>query len=199
MPRGKGDFCYDFDASVYLAHYMPMLDDPAPALKRAIAETMEQNKGGGCDVITSSITMAEVVTQLLRYKCLSEIDDFKNKFNFSMHTAIDADLKIGEKAAEYREYYRSHAVISPNGQESRNLTCFDAIHLATAKLYGCDELWTLDGLSAKMDRQKSVKLLWLKGRVAGEALRIVAPYSSARQVELDLPSESGIKPVTGSN
>jgi predicted nucleic acid-binding protein len=200
MSRGKSDFCYYFDASVYLAHYLPMLDNPGLVIKRAILEAMEQNKRGGCDIITSSITMAEVDAQLLRYKCLSEINDLNNKFNCSLHRAIDADLKISEKAAEYRDYYRLHPVTSPHGQESSNLTMFDAIHLATAKLYECDELWTLDGFGAKMDRWKSVKMLWLKNRVAGEPLTIVAPYSSsARQAELPLPPGSSGNRLTGSN
>jgi hypothetical protein len=105
-----------------------------------------------------------------------EIEDFRNKFKFGIHKLFDVDPPIAEKAAKYRDFYRSKPVKNAvSGQEFTNLATPDAIHLATAVIYECQEFWTFDGLNPSADKHQTIKPLWLNNKVGEDKIIIAAP------------------------
>ena len=113
MGKGRTETCLYFDSSVYVAYYRNQTVEYGKNLIAAIAKTLEENKAGGGSIVTSSLTYCEVIPVVLRYKEQQTIDDFKNRFKFALHTAIDVDPEISEAATGYRDYYRERGVSSP--------------------------------------------------------------------------------------
>lgn len=231
--KSKSDQSIYFDACIYIAHYRKEVSSYGKPRIDAIAGLLEENAGGGTTIVTSSLTICEVIGRLKESNLDAEIEDFKNRFKFGLHKLKDVDPKVSERAALYRHYYRSHPVKIPHQvpkndpvlellrrardyagrnkistcpvcqqpadsahlsqelgnrisamavaagptpeQTVSNLLTPDAIHLATATIYECDELWTLDGLNPSPDKYQSVKPLWLNNKVANDSIIITAP------------------------
>jgi len=172
-----------FDSCIYIAHYRQETDTYGQPIINSIGRLMSQNEKGGSIIITSSITICEVITKLLESSLKAQIEDFKNKFKRGLHLLYDADPEICEKAALYRAHYWSNPIkhpIQPPGNQPdvkvRNLTTMDSIQLATATTYPCGEFWTVDGLAKTNDKYKSIKLLWLGNSVVKDQLIITPPY-----------------------
>jgi predicted nucleic acid-binding protein len=176
MTTRKSDLCIYFDSCIYIAHYRQETASYGKARIDAITQAWQENDRGGSIIATSSITICEVIATLLQYNLKTEVEDFKNRFKFGTHKLFDVDPIVSEKAAEYRQFYRANPLKRPNREKPfTNLVTPDAIHLATAKLYDCDEFWTLDGLNETKDKYESIKPLWLNNKVGGDALIITAP------------------------
>ncbi|HEY4417481.1 MAG TPA: PIN domain-containing protein [Verrucomicrobiae bacterium] len=175
--RTRRDLCVYFDACVYLAYYRQETASYGKPRVQAIQSMLEENKRGGSTIITSSLTICEVIDRLLESDLRAEIDDFKNRFKFGIQKLIDVEPLISEKAAQYRHFYRKNPITMPNRADKpfKNLATPDAIHLATAVIYECDEFWTLDGLNVSADKHQSIKPLWLKNNVAGDSIIITPP------------------------
>ena len=175
--RRRHDLYVYFDACIYLAYYRQEILSYGKPRIQAIQSMLEENKRGGAKIITSSLTICEVLDRLKQSDLTAEIDDFKNRFKFGMQKLIDVEPLISEKAANYRHHYRNNPITMPNRPEKPfvNLTTPDAIHLATAVIYECDEFWTLDGLNLSADKHQSIKPLWLNNKVAGDSLIITPP------------------------
>ena len=160
---------------VYVAHLARERSYP-PAMVNAIADLWTDNGRGGTSIITSSLTVTEVTECLLMLGLKAELEEFQSRFSDGLHESIDVDPVIADRAARYRVHYQKHPLKHPNKPDPfTNLTTADAIHCATAVIYGAKELWTFDGIKSKNDKQRSIKLLWLGNRVADDDLLIVAP------------------------
>ena len=172
----KSDANIYFDSCVYLAYYRNEVASYGQGRINAIRELWEENNKGGTTIVTSALTICEVEERLLEWQMGNELDDFNNRFRIGAHKLIDLDPIIAKKAAELRHYYRKNPLKLPNkSKPSANLLTPDAIHLATAIIYQCDEFWTLDGLDAAHDKHKSIKPLWLNNKAGNHQLIIVPP------------------------
>lgn len=164
-----------FDACVYLAF---LANETSYGKDRidAIKDAWDDNRAGGCSIITSSLSICEVTECLLVRGMKAELEEFRLCFSNGLHTAIDVDPPIAEKAGRYRHYYHKHPLKHPDKPTPfSNLTTADAVHCATAVIHKARELWTFDGLGKKNDKQKSIKLLWLNNRVGDDDLIITSP------------------------
>lgn len=182
-----------FDSCIYLAFYRKEVSSYGKARMDAVFQTwFDNSSGNGPTIVTSSIAIAEVVPRLKESALDAEIEDFKNKFKFGKHELHDPDPKISERAADYRVYYKSNPVSPPTPDAAgkrdpvSNLTTCDAIHLATAVLYKCDEFWTFDGLNPKPDKHRSVKPLWLNNAVGKDRI-IITPPSVSEGILIAVP------------
>jgi predicted nucleic acid-binding protein len=165
-----------FDSCIYIAFYRQEVGSYGQDRIDAINEAWKENERGGQTIVTSSLAICEVEKVLLEHKLEKELQDFQNRFQFALHKAIDPDPVICDKAARYRDFYFRNPIKRPTRDKPYcNLQTPDAIHLATAKLNGCGEVWTFDGLHTGKDKWESIKMLWLDNKVAGEPLLIVAP------------------------
>src|ERR1017187_504403 len=106
-----------FDACIYLAHYRQEISSYGKSRIGAIGEMWEENKRGGSTIVTSSLTICEVIERLKQSNLESEIEDFKNRFKFGFHELKDVDPKISEKAAMYRHFYRTNPIKMPNREK----------------------------------------------------------------------------------
>jgi len=182
----RSDQTVYFDSCIYIAHYRNEISSYNKPRIDAIAAMLEENKRGGTTIVTSSLTLCEVLQRLKQDSLNAEIEDFKNRFKWGLHKLKDVDPKVAERAALYRHYYRTNPVKGPNRVKPfTNLTTPDAIHLATATLYECDEFWTFDGMNPKADKHESIKPLWLNNKVATDAIIITPPFM--RQGVMALP------------
>ena len=66
--KGKTDQSIYLDSCVYIAHYRNEVASYTKARIDAIAALFEENKAGGASIITSSLTICEVVECLKQYK-----------------------------------------------------------------------------------------------------------------------------------
>ena len=161
-----------FDACIYLAY---LRNETVPYGKDRIAaiEGMwKDSERGGLTVVTSTITLTEVLSHKLT-------PDAKKKFvqatESGLHLCIDVEPPIALKARDYRDFYQGHAVKDPTGKMRKHLSTPDALHLATAVIYGCDEMLTFDGFGAK-ERDNTIGLLWLGNKAGQDDLIITQPY-----------------------
>jgi predicted nucleic acid-binding protein len=150
-----------WDSCIFIAW---IKDEPLPTEQRdGIAECVDGVEKGSLRLITSTITLTEVLTAKLA-------DDIKTKYEQLMTrrsiTMIVADRRVTALARGIREYYED--LRRTDGQGSLNQ--FDAIHLATAIQYHATAFYTLDD-GGHGDRS----LLSLNGNVAGHGLAITKP------------------------
>lgn len=98
-----------------------------------------------------------------------------------LHTLIDVKPPIAHRARKYREHYILKPIILEGGKQAKRLTTPDAIHLATAVIYGCQTFFTFDGLS---NEKNDIGLLWLGNKAGDDELVICSP--SLAQMSLPL-------------
>jgi predicted nucleic acid-binding protein len=168
MSSNKRLTSYYFDSCVYLAHLRNEETYGKPRLK-AIDAIWRQSERGGVAVVTSSITITEVLAHHLTAKAKKR---FMQAIESGIHQCEDPTPPICIKASDYRVFYQHHPVQNPFGEGNRSdLTATDAIHLATASILNVDYFFTFDGIAKK----KTVGLLWLKNKVAADNLIICQP------------------------
>lgn len=162
---------YYFDSCVYLAY---LRNEIGPYTKRkisAIGTIWNQSERGQCAIMTSAITITEVLSHKLT-------KDAEKKFNHaieSIHQVEDVTPPIAERARKYRDHYQRMPVSIPGSQTTRSgLSTPDALHLATAVIFECDQFWTFDGLNAT-GKKKDIGLLWLGNRAGEDSLIICQP------------------------
>jgi predicted nucleic acid-binding protein len=163
-----------FDSCVYLAYLRNESGTFGAGRIESIRHVWREAQKGAQTIATSSITIAEVLSHKLE---AAQKRAFIEAVR-GLHICIDADIEVGFKASEIREYYKKNPVSAPASQPPRlctNLETPDAIHLATCALNGCVEFWTFDGVRATTKKDKSIGLLWLGNQVAGVPLVICQP------------------------
>lgn len=124
--------------------------DDVQARLQEVAQAVAE---GRTRLITSVLTHVEILQSKLSAEARGKYEEaFQRR---GVH-ALSVDIKIAALASKIRDYYN----------DKKKLKTPDAIHVATAILYGADELQTFDHSD----------LLRLDGNVAGEyPLKIVVP------------------------
>lgn len=153
---------------VYLAYLRNEEAYGKPRIK-AIDAIWRQSERQGVAVVTSSITITEVLAHQLTAKARKK---FLQAIESGLHHCEDPSPPICIKASDYRIFYQHHPVQNPFGEGLRSdLTTDDSIHLATASTLNVDYFFTFDGIAKK----KTIGLLWLKNKVAADNLIICQP------------------------
>jgi predicted nucleic acid-binding protein len=169
---------YYFDACVYLACLRNEESHYGKPRIQAIKAVWQQSERGGVAVVTSALTITEVLSHKLNAKAEK---DFTRTIQSGIHQVEDVTPPIAFRARQYRDYYKAHPVKWPRGNETRSdLTTADAIHLATASILGCDQFWTFDGSSTTI--KPTIGILWLGNQVGTDSMIICQP----QQAQYDL-------------
>ena len=162
---------YYFDACVYLAYLRNEESHYGKARIRAIEAIWKQSERGGAAVLTSAITLTEVLAHKLNAKAEKK---FIQIIQSGIHQCEDVTPPISMRARQYRDYYQANPVKCPHGEGIRSdLTTPDAIHLATAVIFNCEQFLTFDGSSS--GRKNTIGLLWLENKVGNDSLIISQP------------------------
>lgn len=163
---------YYFDASVYLAYLRNEEADYGKDRIRAIDSVWQQSERGGVAVVTSALSLTEVLAQKISQSAEKK---FLQAFQSGIHQFDDVTPPIALRARHYRDFYKLHPIKCPGGDAMRSdLSTPDAIHLATAVIIGCDQFWTFDGVSLT-GKKKTIGMLWLGNRVGADSLVITQP------------------------
>ncbi len=186
---------YYWDTCIYLA-WLKQEDlnkDHLPFIERLIKD----NDQGQNVIITSTITMIEVLSVGLTEKMEQTFRDWMRPQKF--RARFDVDPKVSLRARMLRE-----SVLEI--EKKTTLTTPDAIHVATAILYGANAMHTFDDGRKKSGGKKGVSLLDLNGREDVGSLKICKPVvditpelfhiapSRNRDLDIDVPSvETGVK------
>lgn len=168
-----------WDACVYLAWIKA--EDNGQAVNDAISETVDLNAKGEVILVTSTLSITEVLSAELT-------DDQRERFEKCFgpnHLARDVDGAIARKARDFRRachhYLKSKKVLSTP----------DAIQLATALISDAEECWTFDrGRSDK----RCLGLIQLNKTKNVEGLAICVPYLN--QANLPLAPAGKKKPAS---
>jgi predicted nucleic acid-binding protein len=127
-----------------------------------IDEMVRSVDKGDAILITSAITRIEVLDSTLTD---AQRAKFRQAIGRKSIQSLACSMRVADKAHELRDFYQA---------KGQKLQTPDAIHLATAIIYGADILYTFDGI-AKDKPQKNMKFLPLNGDVAGHGLAIQIP------------------------
>jgi predicted nucleic acid-binding protein len=150
-----------WDACIYLAWLKREIDahgeDCIKAIERIAADNFQKKNM----IITSTITFVEVLSSSLTEE---QERRFRQSFRHHDHITYDVDPPIAMKARDFRQ--RFHA------QGGKTIATPDAIHLATAAIYGAHEFLTLD--EGKKDA-KHLGLLGLSGHEWIDKLTVSKP------------------------
>src|SRR5690606_7946218 len=125
----------------------------------ALIESYREFEAGRLRIVTSAITLAEVVKTYMgaeNYETLSNLR-FADNFRF-----ISVNPAILDLAAEIRDYYHNNPLPSAVGL---NVGMGDAIHLASAVAQDVDVFVTLDQRNKR--KKGELGMVQLSGNVAG--------------------------------
>lgn len=173
--------------------YEVLGDEPVTPQKRAaVQQHLEANKGGENVIVTSVITHLEVIPAKLEAKKPGAAQQYLGMFDAKRFVEIEINRNILLRASEIREFY-FRALDQIKGTPQKVMDTADAIHLATATIYGAAEFHTRDN-DQKGSKIPLVTLYDWSGvnKVCGKyPLNIVSP--EAAQGAFDLETA---KPVT---
>jgi hypothetical protein len=159
---------YYWDSCVFLAWIKRETCWPED-VTRGIEQVVEQWRAKQAVIVTSAITMLEVISSMMTK---DHKDAFTKLFSDPYLQMIDVDRRIAGKASAIRSFYDTRA-FKPDGSITGSVMSMgDAIHLATAVHFDVHEFQTLDGAGA---RKRRIDLLGLNGNVAGAKLCIQMP------------------------
>jgi predicted nucleic acid-binding protein len=116
-------------------------------------------------LLTSTLTSAEILESTLNEIAKRRFTDLFKRKNLQR---ASADERVMELTSKIRDYYQQKKEVD----QLPTLTTPDAIHLATAILYGASEFHTFD---ENNEVRKRRALLPLNGNVAGYPLVICKP------------------------
>lgn len=121
---------------------------------RAVEYTIQEAKSGGCEILTSAISIAEVYKSHVAGEEATVSDEkIDSLFEQEYVQTVAADFLVTRDARTLLRKY------NPPLKKP-----FDAIHLATALRHNCDEFYTFDrddllGLDGKIKRPDGRKLI----------------------------------------
>lgn len=150
-----------WDACIYFAWLMN--EEAAHGKERidGIRQIVKENFERKAVIVTSTITFVEVMSGRLTAQQESQ---FKKSFHNQDHIARDVDRPIAMKARDFRQRFLSKGL--------KTIATPDAIHIATACIYGAQEFWTFD--DGQKDK-RSLGLLALNGDALIDGLKICKP------------------------
>lgn len=164
---------YYWDACIYLAWLKREVDAHGEDCIKAIEGMAADNFQKKNMIITSTLTFVEVLASSLTEE---QERKFRQSFRHRDHISYDVDPPIAMKARDFRQ--RFHA------QGGKTIATPDAIHLATASIYGAGQFLTLD--DGKKDT-KNLGLLALSGHDFLDKLAIVKPTLPPRSAAEQQP------------
>lgn len=122
--------------------YEVLGDEPvAPEKKIAIQEILEANKNGENIIATSIITHLEVIPAKLNAKQADGERRYRAMFDGEHFIDYEINRNILMRAREIKSFYFRPATL---GQSQKIMDSADAVHLATATIYGVTEFHTRD-------------------------------------------------------
>lgn len=146
-------------------------DEPWPDdIKKGIEQTLEHAYSNQLAIVTSSVTLAEIIQSQLTKE---QKERYAKIFQHPNLQLYDIDRRIAGKAGVIRE--ATDTRVFNDKMEVISGSCMalgDALQLATALHLSVREFQTLDGAGKK----KRLSLLALNGNVAGATIAIVKPY-----------------------
>ncbi len=123
--------------------YEVLGNEPVGAGKRAaVKEILAENDKEENLIVTSVITHLEVLPDKLADKGASDEDDYLALFDAKHYLGIELSTNILFRAREIRNFYYTAA--DANGSGGKMMDLGDAIHLASATIYGASEFHTRD-------------------------------------------------------
>jgi predicted nucleic acid-binding protein len=150
---------YYWDACIFIAYFNDERD-PHKHLIDHIKQFLDEAQSGKCQLITSSITIAEVTAETLKNASVGTFPDFLRDFQSSI-MLVSPDPNTMALASHLRSQNYSQP-----GSNRRALNTPDAIHLATAinlnEIYGTEVegFHTFDaGKTRGLDGGKGMPLL----------------------------------------
>lgn len=144
---------YYWDACMF---YEWLGAEPVSSTKRdAVQEILEDNKKKDNHIFTSVISHLEVLPKKLSEKHFHDDQAYLDLFDGVHFSQQEVGLNVLMRAREIRDFYYRPAD-PENGIKAKMMDAGDAIHLATASIYGCNEFHTRD------DDDKGVKIPLLR-------------------------------------
>lgn len=171
MPSGR-HLIY-WDANVFIAWLSD--EQRAPAEMSGIADVAEAADAGKLTILTSVLTRTEVLDCHMPPDARRKLDLVFKRRHVQL---IEVTLRVAERSHEIRNHYHSKGI---------KVTTIDALHLATAVLYGADEFHTFDGAGRK---RRPNDLISLSGSIAGHPLLICPPHTDQPRLPLPSPAEA---------
>lgn len=167
MP-GKINTFY-WDTCVFLAWIKN--ETRAPGEMEGVVSCVDAFHRRTANVVTSALTFSEITPAKVPSNALDILDGLLRRKNASV---INVDRRIAKLASELRDFYQR----DPAKWNNLTLSTPDAIHLATAILYGVDQFHTFD----EKDNNKSLGLLPRDGDIAGHPLEIKKPGDNQQMI-----------------
>jgi predicted nucleic acid-binding protein len=157
-------------------------------VKKGIAQTIEMAMSGEVTIVTSALTMAEILEAKMTPE---QKHRFAGIFAAPYLQLVDLDRRISTRSSTIRDYHDTRRY-NPDGSHKSGsfMRMPDAIHLATAIHMNVTAVHTLDG-SGKNPRR--LDMLELDGNVGGFPLAIRRPAFIPPPKFSDTP----IEPVSG--
>lgn len=178
---------YYWDACLF---YEVLGDEPVtPQKKAGIQQILEANKSGENVIATSVVTHLEVIPAKLDEKKPGASKQYLGMFDAVHFVEVEISRNILLRASEIREFYY-RAADPATGAAQKIMDTADAIHLATATIYGAAEFHTRDN-DQKGSKIPLVSLYDWSGSdkvCAKYPLKILAP--EAAQGALDFETKS---------
>lgn len=158
-----------WDACIFLCW---IKDEPQPEpIKKGIAQTLENAYKKELVIVTSTVTLVEVLQSNLT---ADQKQRYREVFHHPNLQLIDLDRRVAGEAGIIRETYDTRKFDRLGQVVSGSFMALgDSVQVATALHVNAHEMHTLDG-SGK--RKRPLDLLSLNGNVAGRRLIIVRPY-----------------------
>ena len=121
-------------------------------------EYAAQADAGKIVLVTSSLTRGEILETKIGAQAATNFQDSLKRPNI---VEASADPRVASLAGELRNYYQGQ---KETGANAKTLAMLDAVHLATAILYGVDQFHTFDDGK----KGKHLGLLGLSGTLAAK-------------------------------
>jgi predicted nucleic acid-binding protein len=144
-----------------------------PAERFGIQEQIKKFDAGGLKIITSVLTVTEVLRSQLPSDAAQKFTDLRKT---PMLQFVNVTMQVANLAHDIRDYYSKHKEID---EIAATITTPDAIHVATAITNKCQTLYTLD---YKDRPKKNRSLISLNGSIADgkHQLSIKKPSNSIK-------------------
>jgi hypothetical protein len=165
---------YYWDACLFLEHLKG--ESVTADKRRAVIRLLRENKDHNNKIFTSVVTHIEVLPKKINTIDVANEATYWAYFDGIWFIDIDMTKSIVNLAREIKDFYYKEAD-PKSGEPYRMMSTGDAIHLATAIVWGADELHTRD----KNKRGGNIPLIGLaesspNGKIAGRwSLKIVSP------------------------
>lgn len=124
-----------WDANIFLA-WLKREVRPDPNDMLGVEEQVRQYEAGQIIVVTSVLTITEILESTLDETAKQKFIQFQNRRG--SYELLEVSLPIAKLASEIRNYYKE------TGPADYHLATPDSIHLATAILHRCDDFFTFD-------------------------------------------------------